>query len=455
MDDFKLEIRKIKSIYNEFTYAFKEAREYVFANINKKDFIIEDQRSGDCTTALDSEVYEKFYKPIAVKYNMVLICEESNPYGESINTKGQEYILILDPIDGTKNMMFGLQFGVNIAFGKIPSSGGFNLNHIKCVYIADYLSMKSFSWIQGDNSEISPPIYSPNLKWGRYKAKSNIYEVPDSKTYIDSNYPEGEHNQNNLLKLFSKLFKELHKENKIQRRAIDCTGLRLLEVADNNLFAYGDVRRATRVWDTIPSIKYLMETCPDLAIFDFSFSEYSDNSVILRANSGSIYELEDRIGREVIIIPKIHFEKFKSLASCKSVFIVHGRDNSYTNEIARFIENEMALECILLEEKVNRGQTIMEKLINYSEVQAAIILITPDDEGRLRNSGEELKTRARQNVIFEMGLFYGILGRENVIAMYKSVEKPSDIDGVLYIDLDDSGYWKYQLQRELNNIIHE
>lgn len=42
------------------------------------------------------------------------------------------------------------------------------------------------------------------------------------------------------------------------------------------------------------------------------------------------------------------------------------------------------------------------------------------------------------------------LGRENVCALVKGqVEKPNDISGVVYVDLDQAGAWKQEVVKEL------
>lgn len=42
------------------------------------------------------------------------------------------------------------------------------------------------------------------------------------------------------------------------------------------------------------------------------------------------------------------------------------------------------------------------------------------------------------------------LGRENVCALVKSnLEKPNDISGVVYVDLDQAGAWKIEVSKEL------
>jgi predicted nucleotide-binding protein len=48
-----------------------------------------------------------------------------------------------------------------------------------------------------------------------------------------------------------------------------------------------------------------------------------------------------------------------------------------------------------------------------------VVLLTPDDVGALNDGKQEIKPRARQNVIFELGFFIGKLGRQNVCALFK------------------------------------
>lgn len=129
----------------------------------------------------------------------------------------------------------------------------------------------------------------------------------------------------------------------------------------------------------------------------------------------------------------------------KKVFIVHGRDNSKKYELSGFLY-EQGLTPIILHEQVNNGQTIIEKIESNSDVACAIILLTPDDEGRLKASENNLKTRARQNVIFEAGYFMGKLGRNRTILLSGVEETMSDIDGIVYLDINN---YKSALLQEL------
>jgi predicted nucleotide-binding protein len=54
-------------------------------------------------------------------------------------------------------------------------------------------------------------------------------------------------------------------------------------------------------------------------------------------------------------------------------------------------------------------------------------------------------------VIFEMGFFFAALGRSRVdVLVDEHVERPSDIDGLVYIPLDSGGGWKLALGKELS-----
>jgi predicted nucleotide-binding protein len=84
-------------------------------------------------------------------------------------------------------------------------------------------------------------------------------------------------------------------------------------------------------------------------------------------------------------------------------------------------------------------------------VAFAIVILTGDDQGSVVGS-EDFNLRARQNVIFELGFFFGSIERRRVAVLYENgVELPSDISGLLYTAMDDDGGWRIALGRELRN----
>jgi predicted nucleotide-binding protein len=139
----------------------------------------------------------------------------------------------------------------------------------------------------------------------------------------------------------------------------------------------------------------------------------------------------------------------RPIKNSKDIFIVHGHNDSVKESVARFIE-KLSLNTVILHEKPNKGRTIIEKFEEYSSVAFAVVILTPDDVGSSKDDQANLKPRARQNVMLELGYFLGTLGRTHVCALYsEGVEIPSDIKGVLYIPLDASEAWKLRLSKEI------
>ena len=133
-----------------------------------------------------------------------------------------------------------------------------------------------------------------------------------------------------------------------------------------------------------------------------------------------------------------------------NVFVVHGHDTLAKVELARTLE-KLKLTAIVLHEQANEGKTVIEKFErDASRVAFAVILLTPDDAGYPAGKPDDVRPRARQNVLLELGYFSGVLGRSRVCALHKGdVEIPSDYLGVVYVPMDESGAWRFSLVKEL------
>ena len=136
------------------------------------------------------------------------------------------------------------------------------------------------------------------------------------------------------------------------------------------------------------------------------------------------------------------------------IFIVHGHDEEMKQAVARTVE-KIDLKPIILHEQSNKGRTIIEKFEDYSDVNFAIVLLSPDDIAYPKDKPPEDKEfRARQNVIFELGFFVGKLGRKHVFILYREEHNfkfPSDYLGICYTPYDNSGQWRFDLIGELKS----
>jgi predicted nucleotide-binding protein len=134
----------------------------------------------------------------------------------------------------------------------------------------------------------------------------------------------------------------------------------------------------------------------------------------------------------------------------KKVFVSHGHDDTARAAVESYLETK-GLDPIILADQPNAGRTIFEKFEDYGDVGFAIILLTADDIGRAEaGTTAELRPRARQNVIMEMGYFMAKLGRGRVCALLQDgVEIPSNISGIVTIRFAADEKWHSELTREL------
>lgn len=124
----------------------------------------------------------------------------------------------------------------------------------------------------------------------------------------------------------------------------------------------------------------------------------------------------------------------------RKVFVVYGHDSSARDQLDAMLRR-WKLEPLLLDKLPSEGMTIIEKLEKYrAEASYAVVLATPDDQGHRAGHPDEIAHRARQNVVLELGMLLSFLGRSRVAILLKaqeSMEKPSDIQGLVYIPFKD------------------
>ena len=96
---------------------------------------------------------------------------------------------------------------------------------------------------------------------------------------------------------------------------------------------------------------------------------------------------------------------------------------------------------MILDQLPSEGQTIIEKLESITaNANFGVVLATPDDEGYRIGHEDEKAFRARQNVVLELGMLLAKLGRKRVAILQKqqeNMERPSDIQGLIYIPFKD------------------
>lgn len=129
-----------------------------------------------------------------------------------------------------------------------------------------------------------------------------------------------------------------------------------------------------------------------------------------------------------------------SVPGPSKVFVVYGHDQKARDQLEAMLRR-WGVEPLILDQLPTEGQTIIEKLeSSIAEADFGVVLATPDDQGHRADHPDELAFRARQNVVLELGMLLSRLGRRNVAILLQDqedMEKPSDIQGLIYIPFKD------------------
>ncbi|NJL71471.1 MAG: nucleotide-binding protein [Candidatus Competibacteraceae bacterium] len=149
-----------------------------------------------------------------------------------------------------------------------------------------------------------------------------------------------------------------------------------------------------------------------------------------------------------------------------SIFVVHGHDEEFLAEVTGELRR-LGILPIVLKYVRTRDDHLFAKFKSIAgSARHAIVLVSGDDVGAAfkefdhpAGGTSRLEFRARQNVILELGYFYGKLGEERVFVFRKPppntlkivgrFEEPSDLAGKIFEDF--SGDWKAVLLDKLRN----
>jgi len=146
-----------------------------------------------------------------------------------------------------------------------------------------------------------------------------------------------------------------------------------------------------------------------------------------------------------------------------SVFVVHGHNLDSLEKVEEYLTG-VGVEPIILSRRDESSQSLFQKFMSVAaKAKFAIVLLGGDDYGASRRqydlvnvADKSLQFRARQNVILELGFFYGRLGFENVFVFFQepdiafpNFERPSDLDGVIFDSMSDIS-WQRKLRYKLS-----
>jgi predicted nucleotide-binding protein len=146
----------------------------------------------------------------------------------------------------------------------------------------------------------------------------------------------------------------------------------------------------------------------------------------------------------------------------RQVFVVHGRNQKARDSIFIFLRTIglHPLEWSELVKATGKGSPYVGEILDraFSEAQAVVVLMTPDDEGQLRQifrkpddpmHETELTPQARLNVVFEAGMAMGRNSQRTIIVELGGLRPFSDVVGRHVIKLDNTSQKRQELAQRL------
>ncbi len=147
-------------------------------------------------------------------------------------------------------------------------------------------------------------------------------------------------------------------------------------------------------------------------------------------------------------------KSISSVDASRNVFVVHGHNTNMIEKVELLL-TKLGYNPIVLFKEADKGKTIIEKIEDNSDkVCFAIVLYSKCDIGYPVGKEGDKKYRARQNVVFEHGYMMAKLGRDKVCALLEdsSIERPGDIDGIIYVIFGDNDEWKLRIAKNMKAV---
>jgi predicted nucleotide-binding protein len=144
-----------------------------------------------------------------------------------------------------------------------------------------------------------------------------------------------------------------------------------------------------------------------------------------------------RVSAHMEELPDVVQPRIEQAEQNGSVFPVHGHDELNLLRLEKLLKSKWNLNPTILKEEPGQGRALIEKFEQEAAKSGfAFVLLTPDD---LVKKSDGTYIQSRPIVVFELGWFYGRLGRKNVCILFKQgTAIHSDLDGVSRVEFTNS-----------------
>lgn len=216
----------------------------------------QEKDTGDLVTEMDQLVHDSIVEYLEEKEIPARVVGEE---GADATANCPNYLIMVDPIEGTRNFLNNLTHGVNLAIAGYKSK--LRMKDIDYAAVWNLQDDIVYNRRRGRTTNVlkEGEMYRPMRK------DPKVAEIPSPWAYTT------EDNQKERQVFLTDL---IHNEVTNQIRSIDSTGTRLMEIGSNNLAVYADWRNATKCWDVLPSFFILQEENHEVSdILGFEFDQ--------------------------------------------------------------------------------------------------------------------------------------------------------------------------------------
>jgi predicted nucleotide-binding protein len=188
----------------------------------------------------------------------------------------------------------------------------------------------------------------------------------------------------------------------------------------------------------------------------------TDVPVVMEITDVGMEDYEVQVAQNKISLGPVN--SVSSSPDARNVFVVHGRDKKLRIDLFSFLRsiNLNPLEFSEAIRLTGKAAPYIGEVLDaaFRNAQAVIVLLSPDDEARLRpefqNANDlpyerELTPQPRQNVLFEAGLAFGYKPNRTILVRVGELRPFSDIYGRHEVRLSNEIENRQDLANRLRN----
>jgi predicted nucleotide-binding protein len=137
------------------------------------------------------------------------------------------------------------------------------------------------------------------------------------------------------------------------------------------------------------------------------------------------------------------------VSSGNKIFVAVDPNNEARLKVTKTLE-KLELEPIILPDKANERNAVFEIIESNPDAAFAVFILTDDNGKGQKHRDADNNSRAKENLIFELGYIAGRIGIDRVCILYNNgAELPVHIQDIASIPLDSADHWQIVLAKKL------